>query len=158
MVFVVVFVWSMYRTSGWAYVPSIFTRMPGESYRQRLRSLLLCLFDVFRALVNSVVCRFNLCPGYAKRKKRKEKNRVGGGGGFHYTVLGLKVEGHTVKHKLEVLHSLGHQVPRARLGATADCTVSSDPSGWPRLGGLFTTKDKRQPCSTTDLYYGRLRG
>ena len=81
MVFVVVFVWSMYRTSGWAYVPSIFTRMPGESYRQRLRSLLLCLFDVFRALVNSVVCRFNLCPGYAKRKKRERKKQGGGGGG-----------------------------------------------------------------------------
>ena len=34
----------------------VFTRMPGESYRRRLRSLLLCLRDVFRALVNSLVC------------------------------------------------------------------------------------------------------
>ena len=33
----------------------VFTRMPGESYRRRLRSL-LCLYDVFRALVNSLVC------------------------------------------------------------------------------------------------------
>ena len=33
-----------------------FTRMPGESYRRRLRSLLLCLCDVFRALINSLVC------------------------------------------------------------------------------------------------------
>ena len=32
----------------------IFTRMPGESYRRRLRSLLLCLCDVFRALINSL--------------------------------------------------------------------------------------------------------
>ena len=33
-----------------------FTRMPGESYRRRLRSLLLCLCDVIRALINSLVC------------------------------------------------------------------------------------------------------
>ena len=34
----------------------VFTRMSGESYRRRLRSLLLCLCYVFRALVNSLVC------------------------------------------------------------------------------------------------------
>ena len=34
----------------------VFTRMPGESYRRRLRSLLLCLCYVFRALINSLVC------------------------------------------------------------------------------------------------------
>ena len=34
----------------------VFTRMPGESYRRRLRSLLLCLCDVFRALIHSLVC------------------------------------------------------------------------------------------------------
>ena len=33
-----------------------FTRMPGESYRRRLRSLLLYLCYVFRALINSLVC------------------------------------------------------------------------------------------------------
>ena len=32
----------------------IFTRMPGESYRKRL--WLLCLCDVFRALINTLVC------------------------------------------------------------------------------------------------------
>ena len=32
------------------------TRMPGESYRRRLTSLLLCLCDVFRELINSLVC------------------------------------------------------------------------------------------------------
>ena len=36
----------------------VFTRMPGESYRRRLRSLLLCLCDVFRTLINSLVCWF----------------------------------------------------------------------------------------------------
>ena len=36
----------------------VFTRMPGESYRRWLRSLLLCLCDVFRALMNSLVCWF----------------------------------------------------------------------------------------------------
>ena len=30
----------------------VFTRMPVESYRGQLRSLLLCLCDVFRALIN----------------------------------------------------------------------------------------------------------
>ena len=34
----------------------VFTRMPGESYRRRLRSLLLYLSYVFRALINSLVC------------------------------------------------------------------------------------------------------
>ena len=34
--------------------------MPGESYRRRLRSF-LCLCDVFRALINSLVCWF--CTG-----------------------------------------------------------------------------------------------
>ena len=32
----------------------VFTRMPGESYRRRLRSLLLCLCDVFRALISLI--------------------------------------------------------------------------------------------------------
>ena len=34
----------------------VFTRMPGESYRRRLRSLLLYLCYVFRVLINSLVC------------------------------------------------------------------------------------------------------
>ena len=33
-----------------------FTRMPGESDRRRLRTLLLCLCDDFRALINSLAC------------------------------------------------------------------------------------------------------
>ena len=33
-----------------------FTRMAGERYRGRLRSLLLCLCDVFRALINLILC------------------------------------------------------------------------------------------------------
>ena len=39
----------------------VFTRMPGKSYRRRLRSLLLCLCYVFPALINSLVCGF--CGG-----------------------------------------------------------------------------------------------
>ena len=34
----------------------VFIRMPGESYRRRLRSLLLYLCYVFGALINSLVC------------------------------------------------------------------------------------------------------
>ena len=33
----------------------VVTRMPGESYRRRLRSLSLGLSDVFRALITSLV-------------------------------------------------------------------------------------------------------
>ena len=36
----------------------VFTCMPGESYSRRLRSFLLCLCDVFRALINSLLCSF----------------------------------------------------------------------------------------------------
>ena len=34
----------------------LFTRMSGENFRSRLRSLLFCLCDVFRTLINSLVC------------------------------------------------------------------------------------------------------
>ena len=34
----------------------VFTRMPGESYRRRVTSLLLCLCDIFLALMDSLVC------------------------------------------------------------------------------------------------------
>ena len=39
----------------------VFTRTPCESYRRRLRSLLLHLCYVFRALINSLVCWYKLC-------------------------------------------------------------------------------------------------
>ena len=42
-------------SSGGDYVPCNI-RMPGESYRRCLRSLLLLLYDVFRTLINSLVC------------------------------------------------------------------------------------------------------
>ena len=34
----------------------VFIRMPGESYRERLMSLLLFLCDGFGVLINSLVC------------------------------------------------------------------------------------------------------
>ena len=40
------------------FMQLVFTRMSSESYRRRLRSLLLCLCDVFRTPVNSLMCRF----------------------------------------------------------------------------------------------------
>ena len=40
--------------------PNIFTRMPGEGYRRRLTSLLLCLCDIFRALSNSCIGFFSI--------------------------------------------------------------------------------------------------
>ena len=47
-------------TSGEVYVPFEITRMPGESYRRRLRSLLLYLCYVLRALINSLVFHLRL--------------------------------------------------------------------------------------------------
>ena len=41
-----------------AFMYLLFTRMPCESYCRRLRSLLLFLCDVFRALINFLVCWF----------------------------------------------------------------------------------------------------
>ena len=40
------------------FMYTAFTCMPGESYHRRLRSLLLCLCGIFRALINSLVCWF----------------------------------------------------------------------------------------------------
>ena len=34
----------------------VFTHMLDESYRRQLGSLLLCLCNVFRALINSLLC------------------------------------------------------------------------------------------------------
>ena len=38
------------------FVYFVFTCMPGESYLGRVGSLLSCLCDVFRALINFLVC------------------------------------------------------------------------------------------------------
>ena len=42
----------------WSFI--FFTHMPGEGYHRWLRSLLLCLCDVFQGLSNSLVCWFIL--------------------------------------------------------------------------------------------------
>ena len=50
-------------------------RVPGESYREGLRSLLLCLCDVFRALANSLVswyCSFKGAPHLNTQKTRSD--------------------------------------------------------------------------------------
>ena len=45
----------------------VFTRVPGESYSRRLRSLLLCY--VFLALINSLVCWLNIAINTDQKKK-----------------------------------------------------------------------------------------
>ena len=56
----------------------VFTRMPGESHRRRLWSLLVCLCDVFRALINSLVCLFYGCRvGFLMRNSFKSKSTSG---------------------------------------------------------------------------------
>ena len=56
----------------WSLCTLYFACMPGENYRRRLRSLLLCLCDVFRALVNSFVD--NRLKTSIKRKKGTARN------------------------------------------------------------------------------------
>ena len=46
----------------------VFTRTPGESYCRRLRSLLLYLCYVYRALINSLVCK--------KQKQNKKTEHI----------------------------------------------------------------------------------
>ena len=60
--------WSMYL---------VFTRMPGESYRRRLRSVLLYLCYAFRALNNSLVCWFisESKSDYGPSGNRKDSTR-----------------------------------------------------------------------------------
>ena len=53
----------------------VFTRMPGESYRRPLRSW-LCLRDVFRALINSLVCWKSMsltCPSWLRLTIRRSR-------------------------------------------------------------------------------------
>ena len=40
------------------FMSLVFTHMPGESYQRQLSFLLLCLCDVFRPRINSLVCWF----------------------------------------------------------------------------------------------------
>ena len=49
----------------------VFTHMPGESYHRWLGTLLLCLCDVFRALINSLVCWFIITTDIHYLKKKK---------------------------------------------------------------------------------------
>ena len=42
----------------WWFKYLVFTHLPGESYHRQLRSLLFCLCDIFRMLINSLVCCF----------------------------------------------------------------------------------------------------
>ena len=57
----------------------VFTHMPDESYHRRLRSLLLCLCDIFQVLIiplfaGSVasVCKLSARHGYLIKFKKKE--------------------------------------------------------------------------------------
>ena len=52
----------------------VFTRMPGESYCRPLRSLLLCLCDVFRALIISLPPVLILHDRFGPRSVSDRKN------------------------------------------------------------------------------------
>ena len=74
--------WKVTQSEYTEFVYFVFTRMPVESYRRRLRSLLY-LCDVFRALITSLVCWFctsalGLVPFQISYPKREIKeNREG---------------------------------------------------------------------------------
>ena len=50
----------------------VFTHMPGEKYRRRLRSLLLYLCYVLRAQINSLVCFDNFRPNFSSVFEREK--------------------------------------------------------------------------------------
>ena len=54
-----------------------FTRVPGESYRKRLKSLLLYLCDVFRALINSLCVDFDYEEAGLTLDQTDKKNLIG---------------------------------------------------------------------------------
>ena len=58
----------------------VFARMPGESYRSRLRSLLVRLCDVFQAVMSSLVCWFwrqkDITGGSSHKYFCRDKRRV----------------------------------------------------------------------------------
>ena len=69
------------------FMQLVFTRMPGESYRSRLMSLLLYLCYAFRALINSLVswfaralsasfCFIFLTTGKVKRQREDHPRRL----------------------------------------------------------------------------------
>ena len=45
------------------FVYLVFTRMPGEVYRRRFGSFLLCSFELFRRLINSLCLIFKFHEG-----------------------------------------------------------------------------------------------
>ena len=53
-----------------------FTRMPNESYGRRIRSLFLCLCDVFRTLINSLVCLFPFIWMISNSKRQSSESTV----------------------------------------------------------------------------------
>ena len=62
----------------------VFTRMPGESYRGRFMSSLLCLCDVFRALITSLVLRF---PVQVVGKESRDRAAEGNPGYTFHCIL-----------------------------------------------------------------------
>ena len=64
------------------FVHLVFIRMPGKSYRTRLRSLLLRLRDVFRAQINSLVLYI-----YIRLIARLEEVTCGRSGPVYFDVL-----------------------------------------------------------------------
>ena len=54
----------------------VFTRLPGESYRRRLRPLLLCLCDIFWVLINSCACWLLVASGSAVQKMFSSQNLI----------------------------------------------------------------------------------
>ena len=57
----------------------VFTRMPGERYHRRLRSLLLCLCDVFRALITSLVRTVSVSVSANSRRIKASPSTVSQG-------------------------------------------------------------------------------
>ena len=93
----------------------VFTHMPAESYRRRLRSLLLCLCDIFRALINSLVCWFTITwSGWQQRQRQSWFHK-------HLDQCPVQSEADAALH-----------LAQRQRGPAADCGHLSDHTGcWP---------------------------
>ena len=107
-----------------------FTRMPGKIYRKWLRSL-LCLYDVFRPLINSLVCKILDCL----HATQFQNINASGWPKLSLTLLGINYISRTnylSRNMFRLFSLINRKVYQADPGA---------PSPWQKKRAWFSTKD-----------------
>ena len=80
----------------------VFTRMSGEHHRRRLKSLLLCLCDVFQAIINSLVCWFFQILTEIGHYTEEEGENVG-----HFQII-IEIGHYTEEEEEEDIENIDH--------------------------------------------------